>query len=432
MTPRPLRWLAANLGTILIALLLAVIVWVIAVISADPNVQDSFRPTPIDVIGQDPELLLVRDIPATARVQLEAPTSIWTQLNGNPSLVTTWVDLSGYGPGQHTVPVKTRVELDPVRYLGVDPAQVTVVLEPLLVNEVPVELIVNGEPPLGYRAQTPTVKPESITISGPESAVKRVATVSAQMDISGASQSITRTLPVQVLDANGAPVAGLTVSPRTVSVTQPIILLGGYKNLAVKVVTSGQVASGYRLTNLSVTPPNVTVFSDDLSLINSLPGFVETLPVDLSDLTDDIEVNASLALPEGLTLVSEPGVLVQVGVAAIEGSLTLTLPVEILGLNPAYSAEISPPSVDVIIQGPLPILETLTPASFRVVVDLTGLPLGIHQVTPVVDLIPEQVTVQAILPRSVEAAIFLASSRTPTPGAAATPNSPTPAIQATP
>ena len=199
------------------------------------------------------------------------------------------------------------------------------------------------------------------------------------------------------------------------------------KNLAVKVVTSGQVASGYRLTNLTVTPPNVTVFSDDLSLINSLPGYVETLPVDLNNLTDDIEINAGLTLPQGIVLVSEPSVLVQIGVAAIEGSMTLTLPVETLGLNPTLAASISPPTVDVIIQGPLPILETLTPASFRVVVDLTGLAAGLHQVTPVVDLVPDQVTVQAILPKTVEVTIFPAPSSTPTPGAAGTP-----AIQPTP
>ena len=421
MKSRPLRWLAANLGTLLMALLLAVTVWVIAVISADPNVQDTFRATPLEVIGQDPDLLLVGDIPASAQVSLEAPTSIWTELNSNPSLVTTWIDLSGLGPGQHILPVKTRVDLSPVRYIGVDPAQVTVVLEPLIVEGVPVDLIVTGEPPLGYRAQTPTLNPGTITLSGPKSAIDQVASVSAQLDISGSSQSVTRTVPVQVLDDNGAPVAGLTVSPRTVSVTQPIILLGGYKNLAVKVVTSGQVANGYRLTNLTVTPPNVTVFSDDLGLINSLPGYVETLPVDLKDLTDDIEVNAGLTLPQGIVLVSEPSVLVQVGVAAIDGSMTLTLPVETLGLNPTLAASISPPTVDVIIQGPLPILETLTPASFRVVVDLTGLSTGVHQVTPVVDLVPDQVTVQAILPNMAEVVIFPITNGTPTPGATATP-----------
>jgi YbbR domain-containing protein len=86
----------------------------------------------------------------------------------------------------------------------------------------------------------------------------------------------------------------------------------------------------------------------------------------------------------------------------------------------------------VIIQGPLPILETLTPASFRVVVDLSGLPLGVHQVTPVVDLVPDQVTVQAILPKTVEVVIFVAPNRTTTPGATTTPRPPAPAIQATP
>ena len=92
-----------------------------------------------------------------------------------------------------------------------------------------------------------------------------------------------------------------------------------------------------------------------------------------------------------------------------------------LGLNPTLAASISPPTVDVIIQGPLPILETLTPASFRVVVDLTGLSSGVHQVTPVVDLVPDQVTVQAILPNMAEVVIFPITNGTPTPGATATP-----------
>ena len=155
MTYKPLRWLAANLGTIFIALLLAVTVWVIAVISADPNLQDRFRPTDIEIIGQDPDLLSVRDLPTTAQVSLEAPTSIWSQLNSNPSLIKTWVDLSGYGPGQYILPVKTQIGLNPVRFIGVDPAQVTVILESLVVKETTVDLIINGEPPLGYRALPP-------------------------------------------------------------------------------------------------------------------------------------------------------------------------------------------------------------------------------------------------------------------------------------
>ena len=160
------------------------------------------------------------------------------------------------------------------------------------------------------------------------------------------------------------------------------------------------------------------MYSANPQLVNELPGFIETMPVDLSGLSDDTEFNTELNLPDGITLVSEPGVLVQIGVAAIEGSLSLTLPVEVLGLQPTLAATISPPSVDVIITGPLPILDNLTAASFRAVVDLTGLAEGKYQIEPSLDLIPEEVQIQAVLPETVE--VTIAPAPTPTPTSAAT------------
>jgi YbbR domain-containing protein len=180
-------------------------------------------------------------------------------------------------------------------------------------------------------------------------------------------------------------------------------------------VTTGQVANGYRLTNISVSPPTFTVFSNNPDLINELPGFVETLPVDINNLTEDAEISVGLNLPEGITTVREPTVLVQVSVAAIEGSLTLALPVEVIGLTPDLKAEISPETVDVIVAGPLNILDKLSPASFQVVLDLTALPPGVYQRSPVVVQAPDQVRVQTILPEIVEVKIEPAPTPTLSP-----------------
>jgi YbbR domain-containing protein len=220
----------------------------------------------------------------------------------------------------------------------------------------------------------------------------------------------------------------LRVTPKTVNISQQISLLGGFKNVVVKVITKGQVANGYRLTNISVSPPNVTLFSDNPQLINGVPGYVETMPVDLTGLNDDIELSVDLNLPEGITLVREPDVLVQVSVAAIESSLTLSIPLEVVGLAPEYTATISPETVDVIVAGPLNILDGLAFSNFRVVLDLTGLPPGIYQRPPVVDLIPDLVRVQTTLPETVEVVIELlptpspAKQKTSTPSATPTPS----------
>ncbi len=411
----PLKWIARNISALLLAFILAVIVWVSAVVTSNPNIEETFRPIPIEIIGQDPNLLLLGEPQSSVRLTIEAPTSIWNQLNENPDLMQAWVDLSGLGAGDHDLKVNVLIDGSPLRLIRVDPAEINIRLEPLLTKEIPIDLIVNGEPPLGYKKETPQMNPGEVQISGPQSAVSKVFQAKVVLDIAGASQTVTSSVPIEILDENGAPVTGVSINPNQAAVTQPISLLRGFRNVAVKVVTLGQVANGYRLSNITVTPPTVTVSSADPLIINELPGFVETLPIDISDLTDDIEINVGLNLPEGITLVRDPSVLVQVNIAAIESSLSIPLPVEILNLPPGLQASISPASVDIIVSGPIPILDTLSPTSFRMVIDLTNMAPGIYQITPILDLIPNQVQIESIIPERVEVVITIAPTATPVP-----------------
>jgi YbbR domain-containing protein len=88
--------------------------------------------------------------------------------------------------------------------------------------------------------------------------------------------------------------------------------------------------------------------------------------------------------------------------------------VEATGLPPELHASISPAIVDLIVSGPLPVLDTLTSQSFRAVVDLSGMEQGTYQLEPTVDLVPDQVEVQSVLPQTVEVTIETAPTATPT------------------
>jgi YbbR domain-containing protein len=410
-----LRWFGENFPTLLLAFILAMAVWVSAVVATDPNEQHTLRPVSLETMGGSPDMILVGPLTNQVKLTIRAPKSIWNQLNSNDNLVRAWVDLTGLEPGEHTLDVKVRIDIRPTQLVQVEPAKIHIRLEPLVRREIPIELTVKGELPIGYKQDTPNIQPAQVTISGPQSEVAQAAGAHVEINISGAVETIEKTIPVEILDKNGAPVTGVIVSPPAVNVIQPISLLGRFKNVAVKIVTVGQAANGYRLTNITVSPPTFTVFSNNPDLINELPGFVETLPVDIDNLTEDAEISVGLNLPEGVTTVREPNILVQVSVAAIESSLTLSLPIEIAGLAPDSRAAISPEAVDVIVAGPLNILDTLSSASFRIVLDLTGLPPGIFQRSPVVDQAPEQVRVQTILPEIVEVKIELAPTPTFSP-----------------
>ena len=410
-----IRWLSRNLGSLLLAFILAVVVWVSAVVAANPNQTRVYpRPVTLEVIGKDSNLYMSSNLPATVSVTIEAPQSIWTQLTNNPDLVKAWIDLSGLTSGDYEVPVKVSVNANPARW-QVQPKTVQVSLEPLVSKAMPVQLEVTGDLPLGYKRGTPTLSPSQVTVSGPQNLVNLVHEIHATLDISGARETRQLSVPVEARDQNGDIISGLTITPKSVSVIQPITLENSYKDVVVKVVTQGELANGYRLTNISVTPPTVTVYSAKPEIINQLPGYVETKPINIAGLSDDTEVRTDLNLPAEVSLVGVQSVLVQISVAAIEGSLTISVPVESMGLPPDLSAAISPASVDVIVSGPLPVLDAISPASFRAVVDLTGLEAGTYQLNPKMDLVPDQVSVQSFLPETVEVTISTAPTPTPMP-----------------
>jgi YbbR domain-containing protein len=238
-----------------------------------------------------------------------------------------------------------------------------------------------------------------VVVSGPESIIQRVKKIGASLDITGVRQDVDTEVNLRALDENNLPIDGLNLTPANIQVTVPVVQQGGYRDLAVKVVVSGRVANGYRLTSILVNPPVVTVFSSDIALINSLPGYVETSQLDLSGGSADIETRLALNLPEGVSLIGDQNVLVQVGISAIEGSLTITdRPVTVNGLSAGLVATVSPLTVDLYLSGPLPVLDTLITTDVLVSVDVTGLVAGTYQLTPSVTIMVVGIRVETILP----------------------------------
>jgi YbbR domain-containing protein len=303
----------------------------------------------------------------------------------------------------------------PVRVLSQSPEKIEVQIEALVTATIPIRTAIRGEPALGYQTEPPEWSATQTEVFGRSSLVKQASYAEVTLDISGATETIERSFSLVPRDKDGNIIPGLTLNPETVSVTQPIVLMGGYRNMVVKVVTIGQVAEGYRQTNITVSPPNVMLFSANPALLDQLPGYVETEVLDIEGATDDIETVLSLSLPEGISVIGDNRVLVFIGVAAIEGSVTLSLEVEAIGLLPDLAAQIAPATVDVIIAGPIPDLENITPVDVRVVVDLAGLEIGTHQIRPSVEILPDGLYLESISPETVEVVIAEAPPPTPTP-----------------
>jgi len=409
-----MRWFVRNIRTFLLALVLAVAVWISAVTSADPDEVRIYPSTiPLEVIGKDSSLIITSDTPDTVEVSLRAPSSIWEQLTAQERAVQATLDLTGLSAGEHTVDIQIRLLVRPVQIVLTNPASVTVILEPNATRTLPIDLSLSGQPAIGYQAGDVTLDPKEIIVSGPQSIVERAERARVLVNLEGARESIDQANLIQVLDARNNVIRDLTVTPDSVHVTVPVSQQGGFRDVAVKVVVQGQVAPGYRLENISVFPPVVTVFASDPALVNALPGIVETQQLELQDAKEDITTRLALTLPENVTLVGAQTVQVTVGISPIQTSITLSnQQINVIGLTEGLAAQVLPQTVDVIISGPLPVLDVFTPQDVIITVDVTGLELGSHQIQPKVDVLVDNVLVESILPGTIE--VVLSPPVTPT------------------
>jgi YbbR domain-containing protein len=413
---RHLQWwlnrALSSAASFLLAMLLALVVWAIAVQQENPlqqaEVAGSIRVMPVNI---PPGVVLLGDFNEEVQVLVRAPQRTWQLLR--PDSFSAHVDLSGLGPGTFDIPV-TVTHPDPqVQILEVTPSHVRVRLEEVRSKTLPVRVEVMDTAPFGYEWNTPVVTPTMVTITGAAPYVARVDSAVAEIYLRGAKQTLTREQSVSLRDISGNPTGFVEVVPRTVTVTIPIVQRAGFRDVPVRVRWEGQPAPGYRISNISVEPSIVTVFGVP-DAIASLPGYVETTPVSIKGAQADVVERVPLLLPESVSAFGVQAVQVRISITPIEGGLTLERAPVIQGLTPGLTAEVSPLTFDVIIAGPLPRLDVLRAEDVRVVIDLSGLKPGVHALTPTV-ILPEGIRLESLVPSTAEVQI-IAPETTPTPG----------------
>ena len=402
-----IRKIIRSLPTLLTALVFATAVWIFAVTQADPTETRSYpRAIPMEIIGLDPSLMIINEINQQVNVAIRAPSSIHTQLENDINLIDAILDLSSLDSGVHTLTPQVNLGLTPAEVVRINPSSIFIKLDAVVTENFPIDLRLIGNPTIGFEVQTPELSDERVLISGPKSLIDTIDCVVAEINIADVSENIQRVIEVTPFDIDDIPVTGVTINPAAIQVTVPVTQRGGFRTVVVKIVTSGQIAAGYRLTNIFAMPPTVTIFSADPTLVESLPGFIETAPINLNAASEDIEIRVALNLPEGINVVGSQNVTVQIGIDPIQSSISYTnIPIQIDGLGEGLEATLSPENVDIFLSGPLPLLDELDQTNILILIDLSDRGPGTYQLAPEVLLENDQIIVDVILPSSIEVTI---------------------------
>lgn len=374
-----------NVGLKIISILLAVFLWS-TVTAANPNItrDKTLYSLPVYVTGQS--LLSSRNLaivyndeddqPVTAKVNV--PQSSFSLVNS--SNVRIEMDLTG---------IKTtgtqRVKLAGSSVYGdvvqIWPEYIDVDVEALDSRYVPINVSLTNVNSQDFWYST-RMNPAQVTVSGPTSIVQNVSSAEISVDVSDMTSSQTRAEKFVLKDSRGNEItADLTKSTSSV-----MVYLDIYPAKTVSIpsditdVVSGNVAPGYEISSVTVSPETVLIAGEQ-SLLDGISsiGFPK---IDVSGRSVSFSRTVSLNTAGGLKYISSNQANVTVTINEIETTRKFDgIPVVFLGGEGDHEAEIS-----VVVSGKYTMIEPLTEADIIATVDLTGLTEGEYDLPVIVNI----------------------------------------------
>ncbi len=294
--------------------------------------------------------------------------------------------------------VTVTVAKDGVEVVDVSPPTVSVRVERLVSRTVLVQPRFANDPPSGARAGDAVVTPTEVSVTGPESDIARIVAVLGTVRFGDAQTDIETSTPAIPVDAAGVPVDGLQVEPGVVVVKVPVLPIATTRTVPVVFTLRGVVAPGYWVVGVAMDPFAVTVRGDEKVL--STLDRIETLPIDVGDLSVTRTLRVALAMPTGVALLKPTDVTVTVTVQPLAGTRMFTSAVVVTGLSANQTAELDLTNVGVLVAGTVPTLATLPPEQVTASVDAGGRGPGTYTLDVAVR-VPVGVSVQTVQPSRV-------------------------------
>ncbi len=394
------RSISQNISLFLVSLLLAFFFWAAATEAEDPTRTGTFAAQiPVEVIGLRDGMIAFGGDGIRVRVEIKAPDSVWQNLRTED--FHAYIDVSEVGTGTLSLPVEVELSQQPAEVTVVNPPEIAINIEQLAEKEVPVEVIVQGSPAIGFQADTPSVVPQVVRIQGPESLVRKVSKAQVFISIADKQENVRSDFEPLPVDENENAVSEIDIIPKNVTVNVSVLQLGYVRDMAVTVSLEGQPASGYRIANLVVDPPVVKVFGE-INTVRQAPGFLQTQPINLEAITQSLTTKVALQMPEGLSIFypSRPEVTATLTVEIIRSGLTLAVTPTIRGLRNDLTTAVGVETVVVILSGPLNVMENLDVNAVSLVLNLVNLTPGDYTIVPVVT-VPDEVVIENIIPEAV-------------------------------
>lgn len=240
-----------------------------------------------------------------------------------------------------------------------------------------------------------------VRVKGLRSNVARLSTrdIKILLDLKDVSKGETAflLLPENVIIPRGIQV--MRINPSKIKV-----ILERTTNLKAHVIPriTGNPAPGYRVIRVSANPPDVEIKGPE-SEVGKLRS-IETDPLNIDGIKASVTHHAKFSILGGKArLVEKKPVEIKVEVEEISITRKISgIPVRII--ESSWNATISPDSIELVVKGPISMVNKITPVDINVEINLKDLPPKSYKLKPKFSL-PGNVTVVSYSPRLFQVAL---------------------------
>lgn len=309
----------------ILAVLIAILLWVIVVNVSDPIIESTYSGITVEVLNTEllsatNETYQVLDATDNITVTLSAKRSI-SDLLGKENIRAT-ADMADLNRETGTIPIRleTTKYNDKIESIKSKTKTVSIEVEDLVRKQFRINPVVNGEPTDGYKVGDVLLDQNVVTVQGPASVMERIDHVTAEVSVTGMSGSISTTSNIRYYDSEDIQLSASRLSSNISSVSIQVELLAT-KSVGFSFNYSGEPAEGYGvLDEISADPEEVLVAGKASTIANLTAITIPATAMDVTGLAEDKEFLLDLKkyLPEGLSLAD----------ADFDGMITVTVPIE--------------------------------------------------------------------------------------------------------
>lgn len=380
----------SNPGLMVLSFVLAVILWLVVANVENPVTTKQFREVEVTILNDNviSNINKVYEVVsgAQATFTVKGRRSVLRNMTAEDFRVVA--DLSHMSK-VYAIPVEIspKSEVMDVEIYKNDNTMV-LSLEDELTDTCAVTVVTEGTVMEGYALGEKEVKPNIVSVTGPQSMIHKIKEARVTVDVSHAFSDVTDSCEVQYYDGNGELLdqARLSTDYKQVDVTVQVLKT---KSIAVHVNSVGNVAKGYDLENITYEPQTIDIAgtSDVLASVNE----ITINDLDISGLKEDKEYSFKVSdyVPEGVVLTdSEQKIMVTVKVGQIiSKELILTRNyIDLAGGQAKYKYELpEDTAIKVKVTGYRDIISRMAVSDLNAMVDVSKLTVGSHLCTVTVN-----------------------------------------------